>query len=594
MSTYDDSSLFLYPSGYKASVLFAQKPMDANGQLAFTRSNDTATRVASNGLIEKVRTNLVPQSNTFSNATWNKVNATVTSGQSGYDATSNAWLLTDDAIVGAHSVTQFTRWATTLQTGSVYVKAGTNTKAYIGNATTNRGAFFNLSTGTLEGTIGTVVSQSIVSVGSGWYRISVTLEGAGTFIIGSYQTFVSGNFPLSIAYSGSGSNILIQNSQLEAGDIATQYIDTASAAVSVGPLANIPRIDYLGGGCGKLLLEPQRTNLQTFSENIDNAVYGKTNVTISANATTSPDGYSNADKIVENTTNAVHRISGFGGVVSSGTTYTSSFFAKKSERDQVYILIPTSVAATRTVVVFNLTTGVSSVVGGSSATSHSMVDYGNGWYRCIVTFTTTAVGTNLIGIYNGAEDYAGTTDFGLFLYGLMNEAGSYASSYVNTLAASVTRGADAALKENIAGTLPTAYPFTLFAEFEVTPASEGQALTFSNSALSNEYFSIDYSSGVYRALSRPSNTISLVSSTTAATVGMHKICGVFTSTTIKLFVDGALVASGVNAQAFNASINDIFVGQLRSVTDTGNRNSVKQALVFKSALSDTDAIALTT
>lgn len=449
MSTYDDSSLFLYPSGYKASVLFAQKPMDANGQLDFTRSNDTATRVASNGLIERVRTNLVPQSNTFSNATWNKVNATVTSGQSGYDGTSNAWLLTDDATVGAHSVTQFTRWATTLQTGSVYVKAGTNTKAYIGNATTNRGAFFNLSTGTLEGTIGTVVSQSIVSVGSGWYRISVTLEGAGTFIIGSYQTFVSGNFPSSIAYSGSGSNILIQNSQLEAGDIATQYIDTTTTAVSVGPLANIPRIDYLGGGCGKLLLEPQRTNLQTFSENIDNAVYGKTNVTISTNATTSPDGYSNADKIVENTTNAVHRISGFGGVMSSGTTYTSSFFAKKAERDQVYILIPTSVAATRTVLVFNLTTGVSSVVSGSSATSHSMVDYGNGWYRCIVTFTTTAVGTNLIGIYNGAEDYAGTTDFGLFLYGLMNEAGSYASSYVNTLAASVTRGADSCSKTGI-------------------------------------------------------------------------------------------------------------------------------------------------
>jgi hypothetical protein len=111
--------------------------------------------------------------------------------------------------------------------------------------------------------------------------------------------------------------------------------------------------------------------------------------------------------------------------------------------------------------------------------------------------------------------------------------------------------------------------------------------------LSNEYFSIDHNAGFYRLLSRPSNTISSVTSTVPATVGFHKICGVFTSTTIKLFVDGVLVASGANAQAFNASVNDLFVGQLRSVTDTGFRNSVKQALIFKSELTDAQAIELT-
>jgi hypothetical protein len=157
----------------------------------------------------------------------------------------------------------------------------------------------------------------------------------------------------------------------------------------------------------------------------------------------------------------------------------------------------------------------------------------------------------------------------------------------------VTRVADQALLSN-STVLPTAYPFTLFADFEVTSATEGQAITFSNSALSNEYFSIDHSGGLYRALSRPSGVISSVTSTIPATVGFHKICGVFTSTTIKLFVDGVLVASGANAQAFNSSINDIFVGQLRSVLDTGFRNSVKNALVLKSELTDAQAIALTT
>jgi len=99
MSYYDDSSLFVAPNGYKTSVLFAQKPMDANGQLAFTRSNDTATRVAENGLIEKVRTNRILQSNSFS-TTWTASNASVTSGQAGYDGTNNAWLLSKSAAQG--------------------------------------------------------------------------------------------------------------------------------------------------------------------------------------------------------------------------------------------------------------------------------------------------------------------------------------------------------------------------------------------------------------------------------------------------------------------------------------------------------------
>jgi hypothetical protein len=121
MSYYDDSSLFVAPNGYKTSVLFAQKPMDANGQLAFTRSNDTATRVAENGLIQKVRTNLLLQSNTF-DTTWTNSNTTETSGQAGYDGTNNAWLL-NATSAGGSIVQSFS--VAGIQTFSVYAKAGT-------------------------------------------------------------------------------------------------------------------------------------------------------------------------------------------------------------------------------------------------------------------------------------------------------------------------------------------------------------------------------------------------------------------------------------------------------------------------------------
>jgi hypothetical protein len=58
MSFFEDASLVLIPSAQKTSKVYSVKPTDGTGDLTFTRSNDTATRVGPDGLIEKVRTNL--------------------------------------------------------------------------------------------------------------------------------------------------------------------------------------------------------------------------------------------------------------------------------------------------------------------------------------------------------------------------------------------------------------------------------------------------------------------------------------------------------------------------------------------------------
>jgi hypothetical protein len=279
--------------------------------------------------------------------------------------------------------------------------------------------------------------------------------------------------------------------------------------------------------------------------------------------------------------------------MSSGTTYTSSFFAKKAERDQVYILIPTSVAATRTVVVFNLTTGVSSVVSGSSATSHSMVDYGNGWYRCIATFTTTAVGTNLIGIYNGAEDYAGTTDFGLFLYGLMNEAGSYASSYVNTLAASVTRGADACSKTGISSLIGQTEG-TLFVEFENNAnfnSNIDRIISISDGTSSNRLYLAKLSSGAsyFVAVSGGTQTGEITGS--AIPTGNVKIAVAYKTNDCIIYINGA--AAGTDTSVTIPACSQLFLGRENGVTTDGLFKPYKQALLFKTRLSNADLAALT-
>jgi len=270
MSYYDDSSLFVAPNGYKTSVLFAQKPMDANGQLAFTRSNDTATRVADNGLIEKVRTNRILQSNSFS-TTWTASNASVTSGQAGYDGTNNAWLLSKSAAHGYISQGPASSGSETI---SVYAKAGTDNWLYIlvrDSASVFFGGYWDLQNGVVGSATGATTLR-IQSVGNGWYRCSASFAKSTSNYYRIYPA--EGNNDT----SGTSGNILIQASQLEAGDVMTDYIPTTTAAVSVGPVANTPRINYLGGGCGKLLLEPQRTNLMTFSEQFDS--WTKSNVAI--------------------------------------------------------------------------------------------------------------------------------------------------------------------------------------------------------------------------------------------------------------------------------------------------------------------------
>jgi hypothetical protein len=82
MSFFSEASLAMIPSGYKTSKVYSALPITGDGDLTFSRSNDTATRVGPDGLIEKVRTNLQTYSQDFSNAVWVKsAGATLTHSQ---------------------------------------------------------------------------------------------------------------------------------------------------------------------------------------------------------------------------------------------------------------------------------------------------------------------------------------------------------------------------------------------------------------------------------------------------------------------------------------------------------------------------------
>ena len=123
------------------------------------------------------------------------------------------------------------------------------------------------------------------------------------------------------------------------GDLTFTRASTATRVNESGLIESVatgvPRIDFTSG-CGKLLLEPQRSNSALYSSEFDNAYWVKSNATITANSTTSPDGTTNADTFLKTSAlNTVSQVSK--GIITSTGTYTFSVFLKDINLSLIHI-----------------------------------------------------------------------------------------------------------------------------------------------------------------------------------------------------------------------------------------------------------------
>jgi hypothetical protein len=594
MSNYDDASLIMFPSGYKEDKIYSLKPTDGSGDLTFTRAS-TATRVNAEGLIEQVPYNLLQYSEEFDNAVWTKVGCSIiTDSIISPNELFYSDYLKENISTSEHRLrfAGIPKSSNQVMTFSAYVKPnGRHLQMSLEYSGVGVQSIFNITNNTYtlsDSASWTRLSTEILNIGDGWYRCSISaITDANVSINARLQLASNPIGGVNQIYTGDGtSGIYIWGAQLVTGTTAKTYFPTTDRL-------DVPRIDYTGGGCGKLLLEPQRTNLVTYSEQFDNAAWLKGNVTITANQTTSPDGYVNADKVESNTTNTLHY---FGPAVVSfvaGTTYTTSVFVKKDTGRYFQILYGSGGFTINDYANFDLQDGVVTLEGsGADAT---ITDYSNGWYRCSITSTCSANYSDsgygaIITTANAARVQTHSTALSYWVYGYQIEAGSYATSYIPTLASSVTRLADAAFKTGISSLIGQTEG-TIFVDCESFATGTTNVLFMLADGTTNnrvEFYWTGTNSGNFICSSGGAMQFNIAFTLTQAQ--RNKIAVVYKVNDFAVYANGASIAS-YSGGSVPSSLSSLEFSEGASYLYMGKIN---QALLFPARLTNTQLATLTT
>jgi hypothetical protein len=185
-----------------------------------------------------------------------------------------------------------------------------------------------------------------------------------------------------------------------------------------------PRLDWLNSDCPSLLLEPQRTNLQAYSENFSGAAWTPAFSTITANSSISPNGELTAYKL--ETTSSVAYLNGF-LQITSNTEYTYSIYVKAGTTSICRIELTDRINSSDYyygLVTFDMSTETLST--NLATASFDKLD--GGWYRLKMTATSP----NPIQGSTNAKIFLPEVG-SIFIWGAQMEAGGYATSYIKNV-----------------------------------------------------------------------------------------------------------------------------------------------------------------
>jgi hypothetical protein len=173
-------------------------------------------------------------------------------------------------------------------------------------------------------------------------------------------------------------------------------------------------------------------NLWSYSEELQQSVWTKTNLTVTTNTIVAPDGLTTADALLETAISGSFTFSRTGAVVS-GSNYNYSFWLRPiNGREFVRIVFGTQLNSATAWI--NMSTGtIASQTGFNSMTITAV---SGGWYFVNMNITATATGTPNMSVntsVNGSSiSYTGDVTKGISIWGLQRTESLSALVYQKT------------------------------------------------------------------------------------------------------------------------------------------------------------------
>lgn len=334
----------------------------------------------------------------------------------------------------------------------------------------------------------------------------------------------------------------------------------------------VPRIDFLDNPDGSLLLEPQRTNSITYSEDFSDGSWleyslgSGINPVVTSNYAISPEGVQNASRLQLDAvgTGSSDRSRLYTLVsTTSGTDYTFSFYAKSNTGNNEYIK------------------------PRAADINYSEITITTEWQRFDVSFTAISTGSLQYGFEVRGNHTENSAD--ILIYGAQLEAGSYATSYIKTSGSAVTRNADAC---NNAETTFNDSEGVLYAEFKSEDTTNYKLISISDGTDNNRVFlGTRLTTGYiyYFVVSGGSTQASYITTDLASD---------FTKVAVKYKAnDFALWINGTEVSTDSSGSTPIGLDVLQFNGGSGTldfHGNCKEVRVYNTALTDTELQELTT
>jgi hypothetical protein len=282
-------------------------------------------------------------------------------------------------------------------------------------------------------------------------------DEAGYFVYsgGSWSAFVgSGQFITVAPVSGNYGVQASDRGKLLAVNATTAAVEVRlpnAATIGNGFPVTVKKTDNSGNAV--TLRAPQ--NLLTQSQQLDNAAWTKTRVTVTANYAAAPDGTTTADRVLETTDNGVHEIKQAYSKPAGVTILTAAVRLKANGRAEAYLMLDDGTATNRAQIRANLSTGAvpfTDNTGTYTLLGSSVTSLGSGWYLLRITIsvpTSTGSITQIVRLYNGGTSYVGDTALGVQVWGMQLQEGSLLGEYMETTTAALTQTIDGANAQNL-------------------------------------------------------------------------------------------------------------------------------------------------